>query len=102
VIDEIVRGFIGFDGALMTDDLSMRALRGSFTERVRAAIAAGCDLILHCNRNMDEMREIADATPVLSGKALVRCERALTGLKPARPFAIAEAQARVDAATRVA
>ena len=103
VIDEVVRGFIGFDGALMTDDLSMRALKGTYAERVRASVAAGCDLILHCNRNMDEMREIADATPVLSGKALVRAERAMAALKPVQPFAIAEAQARVDAAvTRVA
>lgn len=98
VIDEAVRGFIGFDGALMTDDLSMRALKGSFAERVRASIAAGCDLMLHCNRNMDEMREIAGATPVLSGKALERTERALAALKPVQPFATAAAQSRVDAA----
>ena len=98
VIDEVVRGFIGFDGALMSDDLSMRALKGSFAERARAAIAAGCDLVLHCNGNMDEMREVAAATPILSGKALARTERAMAALKPAKPFAIAEAQARVDAA----
>lgn len=98
VIDEIVRGFIGFDGALMTDDLSMRALKGSYAERVQASIAAGCDLVLHCNRDMDQMREIADATPVLSGKALERAERAIAALKPSRPFAVAEAQSRVDAA----
>ena len=98
VIDEAVRGFIGFDGALMTDDLSMRALKGSFAERVRASVAAGCDLVLHCNRNMDEMQEIAAATPVLSGKALERTERALAALKPVQPFAVAAAQSRVDAA----
>ncbi len=98
VIDEVVRGFIGFDGALMTDDLSMRALKGSYAERVQASIAAGCDLVLHCNRDMDQMREIADATPVLSGKALERTGRAMATLKPIRPFAVAEAQSRVDAA----
>jgi beta-N-acetylhexosaminidase len=98
VIDEVVRGFIGFDGALMSDDLSMRALKGSFAERARAAIAAGCDLALHCNGNMDEMREILSATPVLSGKALARTGRALAMLKPARPFDVAQAQARIDAA----
>lgn len=98
VIDEAIRGFIGFDGALMTDDLSMRALKGSYTERVRGAIGAGCDLILHCNRGMDDMREVAAATPMLSGKALQRTEHALAALKPARPFAVAEAQSRIDAA----
>ena len=98
VIDEVVRDFIGFDGALMTDDLSMRALKGTFAERVRASIAAGCDLVLHCNRNLDEMREVADATPILSGKALERADRVMAALKPAKPFAVADAQARVDAA----
>lgn len=98
VIDEVVRGFIGFDGALMSDDLSMRALQGSFAERARAAVAAGCDLVLHCNGNMDEMRDIVSATPILSGKALARAERAMAALKPAKAFVVAEAQARVDAA----
>ncbi|MBP6010688.1 MAG: beta-N-acetylhexosaminidase [Alphaproteobacteria bacterium] len=103
VIDEIVRGFIGFDGALMTDDLTMRALKGSQTDRVRASIAAGCDLVLHCSRDMDEMREIAAMVPILSGKALQRTERALAALKEPKPFVVAEAQARVDAAlSRVA
>lgn len=98
VIDEVVRGFIGFDGVLMTDDLTMRALKGTHAERARASIAAGCDIILHCNRNMDDMAAVAAATPVLSGKALERADRAMAALKPAQPFQIAEAQARVDAA----
>jgi beta-N-acetylhexosaminidase len=103
VIDEIVRGFIGFDGALMTDDLGMRALKGAFGERVRAALAAGCDLMLHCNGAMDEMREVAEATPVLSGKALARTDAALAALHRPKPFLVAEAQARLDAAlTRTA
>lgn len=102
IIDEIVRGFIGFDGALMTDDLSMRALKGSYAERVRASIAAGCDLILHCNRAFDTMKEVASATPVLSGKALDRANRAMAALKPPKPFKRAEAQSRVDAALNVA
>jgi beta-N-acetylhexosaminidase len=98
VVDEVIRGAIGFDGALMTDDICMKALKGSFTDRVKNAIAAGCDLILHCLRDMDEMREVASATPILSGKAKQRCERALAMLKPAKPFAVAEAQSRIDAA----
>ena len=98
VIDEIIRGFIGFDGALMTDDLTMRALKGSPTDRAQAAIAAGCDLVLHCSRDIDEMKEIAAVVPVLSGKALERTERALAALQTPKPFAIADAQARVDTA----
>jgi beta-N-acetylhexosaminidase len=98
VVDEVIRGAIGFDGALMTDDICMKALKGSFTDRVKNAIAAGCDLILHCLRDMDEMREVASATPILSGKAKQRCDRALAMLKPAKPFAVAEAQSRIDAA----
>lgn len=98
VIDEIVRGFIGFDGLLMTDDLTMRALKGTLAERVKASIAAGCDMILHCTRNMDEMREIAEATPLLSGKALERADKALSFLGRAKPFEVAAAQARVDSA----
>lgn len=60
VID-VIRGEIGFKGLIMTDDLSMKALSGSFAERTKRSLEAGCDLILHCNGNMSEMREIADA-----------------------------------------
>lgn len=98
VIDDVIRGFIGFDGALMTDDLTMRALKGSLADRTRASIAAGCDLILHCKGGIADMREVAAATPILSGKALERTNRALAALKPSKPFAIAEAQSRVDQA----
>jgi beta-N-acetylhexosaminidase len=98
VIDEVVRGYIGFDGLLMTDDITMKALKGTLTERVKNSIAAGCDMILHCMRNMDEMREIAEATPMLSGKALERAERALAALRAPRPFDVAAAQTRVDGA----
>jgi beta-N-acetylhexosaminidase len=98
VIDEVVRGYIGFDGLLMTDDITMKALKGTLTERVKNSIAAGCDMILHCMRNMDEMREIAEATPMLSGKALERAERAMAVLRAPRAFDVAAAQARVDAA----
>ena len=98
VIDEVVRGFIGFDGLLMTDDLTMRALKGSLAERVKASIAAGCDMILHCTRHMEEMREIAEATPVLSGRAMERAERALAALKKPKSVEVAALQSRVDAA----
>lgn len=77
VISEIIRGEIGFDGCLMSDDLSMQALSGSLAERARRSVAAGCDLVLHCNGDMAEMQAVAGETPVLSGDALSRAEAAL-------------------------
>lgn len=61
VIEEVVRGCIGFDGVLISDDLSMAALSGSLGARAEAALAAGCDLALHCNGKPEEMRELAAA-----------------------------------------
>lgn len=77
VVEVVIRGDIGFDGLLMTDDLSMKALGGSFESRVEASIAAGCDMLLHCNGVMEEMCMVAGATPDLSGKALRRADTAL-------------------------
>jgi len=77
MIQNVIRGGIGFQGLLMTDDLSMGALSGSLRERTAAALAAGCDVALHCNGNLDEMREIAAETPLLAGKAAGRAEAAL-------------------------
>jgi len=59
-LKDVVRGHIGFDGLLLTDDLSMQALGGSLGQRAARAVAAGCDIALHCNGRMDEMVEIAD------------------------------------------
>jgi len=71
-----IRGEIGFDGLLMTDDVSMNALPGTMADRVAGALAARCDVILHCNGDMAEMREIAAHTPLLAGPAAERAERA--------------------------
>ncbi|MFC4346932.1 beta-N-acetylhexosaminidase [Kordiimonas lipolytica] len=68
VIGRIIRMKMGFTGLLMSDDLSMKALEGTFEDRTRGAFAAGCDLVLHCNGDMDEMRSIASACHVASGK----------------------------------
>ena len=62
VIAQAIRGAVGFDGVLLSDDLSMQALGGSMGERATAAMAAGCDLVLHCNGRMDEMVAVASAT----------------------------------------
>ena len=59
IIRQVIRGLIGFQGLLMSDDVSMNALAGSIAERTRAIFAAGCDMVLHCNGKMDEMREVA-------------------------------------------
>lgn len=74
LIDEIVRRQIGFDGLLMSDDLSMKALSGGLDERARASLAAGCDIALHCNGRMEEMQAVAGAVPALAGAARVRAE----------------------------
>ncbi len=60
VIRDVIRGEIGFDGLLISDDLSMNALDGPLSVRTKAALFAGCDVVLHCNGKMDEMREVAD------------------------------------------
>jgi beta-N-acetylhexosaminidase len=81
-IERIVRSTIGFDGVLVSDDLSMQALRGDLESRAAGALAAGCDVVLHCNGDMDEMRAVARATGPLSRAARARLERA-TAMLPA-------------------
>ena len=76
VIKEVIRASIGFDGVLVSDDLSMQALGGSLPERARGALAAGCDLVLHCNGDMDEMNGIAAAVGALSDSARSRLDAA--------------------------
>lgn len=99
VVRSIIRRRIGFEGLLMSDDLSMKALRGSFTERTRASLDAGCDVVLHCNGDMDEMRQIAEAAPDLRGAAKRRAEAALRRLPvQVEPFDVAEGLARFEAA----
>ncbi len=81
VIRQIIRKSIGFNGLLMSDDLSMKALTGTFRERTEACFAAGIDIALHCNGDMDEMRKAAEGAPALIGKAKRRCEAALARIK---------------------
>jgi beta-N-acetylhexosaminidase len=72
VIAEVIRGFIGFQGVLITDDLSMEALSGTVQSRAAAALAAGCDLALHCNGKLAEMAAIAEALPPISRGAAAK------------------------------
>lgn len=77
VIGDVIRGSIGFKGVLMTDDLGMKALPGSFREKTERAIAAGVDLALHCSGAMPEMIDVALGAPLLEGAAAERCAAAL-------------------------
>jgi beta-N-acetylhexosaminidase len=97
VIAEVVRGQIGFRGALMSDDLSMKALGGSFEARARRCRAAGCDLALHCNGDMGEMRAVADGAGTLAGASLERYLAALKWRRPPQPFDAAAAAERLAA-----
>ena len=85
VIDTIIRGKIGFDGLLMGDDVSMQALKGPIAERATASLAAGCDVVLHCNGHFDEMQDLAAVVPELTGKALQRAEKALLSAQKSYP-----------------
>jgi beta-N-acetylhexosaminidase len=96
IIQQVIRGTIGFQGLLMSDDVSMNALAGSIAERSRSIIAAGCDMVLHCNGKLDEMREVAREVPELGGQALKRTEAALSGRKPPQPLDRAAARAELD------
>jgi beta-N-acetylhexosaminidase len=96
IIAQVIRGVIGFQGLLMSDDVSMNALAGSIAERTRAIFAAGCDVVLHCNGKLDEMREVAAETPELSGKPLERAQRALASRRVPQAFDRGAARAELD------
>jgi beta-N-acetylhexosaminidase len=97
IIEQVIRGLIGFQGLLMSDDVSMNALSGSIAERTRAVFGAGCDVVLHCNGRMDEMADVARHTPELSGNALERAEQALASRMAPQPFDRQKARAELDA-----
>ena len=78
VVDDIIRGEIGFDGLLISDDVSMNALSGDFLQRTTRIFSAGCDIVLHCGGDMDEMETVASHTPILSGVPLLRAEAVLS------------------------
>ncbi|MGV6802481.1 MAG: beta-N-acetylhexosaminidase [bacterium] len=86
VMIDLIRNEIGFSGLLMTDDLSMKALSGPFAERCQQALAAGCDMLLHCNGEMAEMQEIAEHAPILQGQSARRAHDALAWLSDPAEF----------------
>ena len=96
VIDEVIRTNIGFDGFLVSDDVSMGALTGSMGKRVRASINAGCDAVLHCNGDMAEMAEVADNLGALSDSAEARFKKTLACKRTPEPLDKLEMEKRLE------
>ena len=96
IIKDIIRGLLGFAGVLVSDDLSMEALRGDLGDRAKRARAAGCDLALHCNGRLDEMRAVAAASGSISNATAARLAR--TAAKPAdlAPLNAVAGEARLE------
>ena len=95
VIEDVIRGTIGFDGLLLSDDLSMEALSGTVASRATAAIAAGCDAVLHCNGDFAEMTAVAAVIDELSTAADVRVDRARGMKRSPQPFDVAAADSHL-------
>jgi len=94
---DYIRSEIGFDGLIMTDDLSMRALTGSFQDRTRHSLEAGCDVVLHCNGNRREMQAVAECLPELEGDALDRALRAEAARNRGEKFDANRGLSKLDA-----
>lgn len=95
VIRDVIRGEIGFEGVLITDDISMNAVSGPLAVRVKAALFAGCDIVLHCNGRAEDMRDVASEAKPLQDQWLRRCEAALSQLQPAESLDAAAGEARL-------
>ena len=103
IITDVIRGEIGFDGLLMTDDIGMNALGGSLAERTKRAMDAGCDVVLHCSgfvkepeEILREMTEVAEAAPELSGKSMARAQAAERASLQLAPFDRADGWVRFE------
>ena len=94
MIADVIRGVIGFDGLLISDDLCMRALAGTPGERARAALAAGCDVVLHCNGDLAEMRA--------GGRSLPAADAGCRGARLARALAMRRRRSRSMSTTAIA
>ncbi len=92
----LIREDIGFNGLLMSDDLSMKAMEGDFTKRAQDVLSAGCDVVLHCNGKMHEMQAIAKGIKPLSGKSLERAEKAMQVAGKAKQFNVASARSELQ------
>jgi beta-N-acetylhexosaminidase len=97
IVSQVIRDGIGFEGLLMSDDVSMGALSGTLDERSRAALTAGCDVVLHCNGRLGEMQDVAAAVPLLSGTALRRADAALSARREPEPLDVEAARRAFEA-----
>jgi beta-N-acetylhexosaminidase len=95
VVRQIIRGEIGFDGVLISDDLSMEALSGSLASRAKAALFAGCDIVLHCNGSPEEMRDVASEAKPLDDVHLKRTQVALSHIASPEEFDIKAGETRL-------
>src|ERR1051325_7242717 len=102
MVRQVIRRDIGFDGLLMSDDISTNALSGTLAERARATLAAGCDVVLHCNGSFQERRAVADACPPLAGDAKRRADTALSQRRTPAPFDVVAAREEFAAMSVVA
>ncbi len=94
----LMRERLGFTGLIMTDDLSMKALSGSLTDRAEASLKAGCDIVLHCNGDLAEMRQVAEGVGKLKGASKRRAEAAMARIvRDVEPLDEADARARFAA-----
>lgn len=78
---QVIRDEIGFDNLIMTDDISMKALKGTLEQITTSALAAGCDVVLHCNAPLTERQRVAAAAGEMTDAAQTRAERALAARK---------------------
>ena len=97
VIDRVIRGAIGFEGVLLSDDINMSALAGSVGQRAASCLSAGCDVALHCSGRFDEMREVAAILPPMTDRAAARIERALAQRRAPGRFDPQGSLSRLDA-----
>ncbi len=96
VINDVIRGEIGFSGILLTDALDMAALSGSHPDRARACLEAGCDIIIHCNQDLATRIAVAEAVPVMDSATLQRIDEANRILQPEAPFDRVAARRELD------
>ena len=98
-IIELIRNDIGFSGLLMGDDVSMQALSGGIDDRAAASLEAGCNVVLHCNGDIGEMRSVAEVAGEMGIQAQTRAERALERRRPPQQVDIAALKAELEALT---
>ncbi len=102
VVEQVIRGMIGFDGLLLTDDLDMEALSGTVPERAERAVAAGCDVALNCWARMEDMTGICERLPALGAAGQARLTRARAGMGVGEPADQTELIAKRDALLELA